>query len=89
MGEPSPTLAELDIGDSKELPKMLRRLTGYTRPMNYYGVPALSLPAGFSQTGLPLGFQLVGRPFAEKLLFQMGAAFQQETNYHLDSPNYL
>ena len=89
VGEPSPTLAELDIGDSKELPKMLRRLTGYTRPMNYYGVPALSLPAGFSQTGLPLGFQLVGRPFAEKLLFQIGAAFQQETNYHLDSPNYL
>jgi aspartyl-tRNA(Asn)/glutamyl-tRNA(Gln) amidotransferase subunit A len=89
VGEPSPTLSELDIGDSKELPSMLRRLTGYTRPVNYYGLPALSVPAGFSKTGLPLGIQLVGRPFAEQLLFQMGAEFQKLTDHHFQSPDYL
>ena len=89
MGEPSPTLEELDIGDAKELPSMLRRLTGYTRPINYYGLPAISLPAGFSKMGFPLGIQLVGRPFAEQLLFQMGAQFQELTDHHFQSPNYL
>jgi aspartyl-tRNA(Asn)/glutamyl-tRNA(Gln) amidotransferase subunit A len=86
VGESSPTLAELDVGDSMELPAMLKRLTGYTRPMNYYGVPALSVPAGFSGDGLPLGFQLVGRPFAEMSLFQMAGAFQRETDHHLKAP---
>jgi aspartyl-tRNA(Asn)/glutamyl-tRNA(Gln) amidotransferase subunit A len=86
VGEPSPTLAELDVGDSDALPAMLMRLTGYTRPLNYYGVPALTVPAGFAANGLPLGFQLVGRPFDEALLFQLAGAFQSVTEHHLKAP---
>ncbi|MDG2285182.1 MAG: amidase [Alphaproteobacteria bacterium] len=86
VGEPSPTLAELDVGDSDALPAMLMRLTGYTRPVNYYGVPALTVPAGFAGNGLPLGFQLVGRPFDEALLFQLAGAYQAVTEHHLKAP---
>lgn len=86
VGEASPTLAELDVGDSEALPAMLMRLTGYTRPLNYYGVPALTVPAGFSESGLPLGFQLVGRPFDETRLFQLAGAFQGVTDYHHKAP---
>jgi aspartyl-tRNA(Asn)/glutamyl-tRNA(Gln) amidotransferase subunit A len=86
VGESSPTLAELDVGDSEDLPAMLMRLTGYTRPLNYYGVPALTVPAGFSENGLPLGFQLVGRPFDEARLFQFAGSFQQATEHHLSAP---
>ena len=86
VGEASPTLAELDVGDSEALPAMLMRLTGYTRPLNYYGVPALTVPAGFSESGLPLGFQLVGRPFDETRLFQLAGAFQGVTDHHHKAP---
>ena len=86
VGEPSPTLAELDVGDSDALPAMLMRLTGYTRPLNYYGVPALTVPAGLAENGLPLGFQLVGRPFDEALLFQLAGGFQRATEHHLKAP---
>ena len=86
VGEPSPTLAELDVGDSEALPAMLMRMTGYTRPMNYYGVPALTVPAGFSANGMPLGFQLVGRPFDEALLFRMAGAYQSVTDHHRRAP---
>ncbi len=83
---PAPTLAELDVGDSDALPAMLQRLTGFTRPMNYLGLPALSLPAGFSAEGLPMGLQLVGRPFAEATLFAAGAAYQRATTWHERAP---
>jgi aspartyl-tRNA(Asn)/glutamyl-tRNA(Gln) amidotransferase subunit A len=86
VGEASPTLAELDVGDSETLPAMLMRMTGFTRPLNYYGVPALTVPAGFSVSGLPLGFQLVGRPFDEARLFQLAGAYQAVTDHHLKAP---
>lgn len=87
VGEASPTLEELDVGDSQALPAMLMRLTGYTRPLNYYGVPALTVPAGFSANGLPLGFQLVGRPFDEAGLFRLAGAFQAVTDHHEKAPH--
>ncbi|MBT5265435.1 MAG: amidase [Rhodospirillaceae bacterium] len=83
---PAPTLAELDIGDSDTLPEMLLRLTGFTRPMNYLGVPSLSMPCGFSGSGLPVAFQLVGRPFAEATLYTLGGAYQHQTDWHTRSP---
>ncbi|MBH67296.1 MAG: Asp-tRNA(Asn)/Glu-tRNA(Gln) amidotransferase GatCAB subunit A [Rhodospirillaceae bacterium] len=86
VGEEAPTLQELDVGDSEALPSMLRRLTGYTRPINYYGLPAISIPAGFSKKVLPIGFQIVGKPFDEALLFRLAGAFQQYTDYHKKSP---
>lgn len=58
----------------------------FTRALNYLGLPALALPAGFSGEGLPLGVQLVGRPFGEAALFAIGEAFQQATDYHRRRP---
>ena len=86
VGEEAPTLSDLDVGDSDQLPQMLKRLTGYTRPINYYGLPSVSVPAGLSQAGLPLGFQIVGKPFDEALLFRLAGSFQQTTDYHKQSP---
>ncbi len=79
---PAPTIEESDVGDSQALPALLLRLTGLTRPMNYLGLPSLSVPAGFSADGLPVAFQLVGRPFQEASLFQLGDAYQQTTDWH-------
>ena len=82
----APGIAETDIGASDKLPAMLMRLTGFTRPMSYLGVPALSVPAGFDDAGLPVAFQLVGRPFAEATLFAVAAAYQGATDWHTRLP---
>jgi aspartyl-tRNA(Asn)/glutamyl-tRNA(Gln) amidotransferase subunit A len=76
---PLPTIRETDAtGDPKSIELMLR-MARNTRPFNYLGLPALSIPCGFTGNGLPAGFQLVGRPFAEAMLFRVGRAYERET----------
>lgn len=58
----------------------------YTATVNLAGSPALALPAGFSAEGLPVGMQLIGKKFRESELFQIGYAYQQETDWHKQSP---
>jgi aspartyl-tRNA(Asn)/glutamyl-tRNA(Gln) amidotransferase subunit A len=57
-------------------------LAAFTRPVNYLGACALSLPCGLSTGGLPIGAQLVGAPFQEAALFEIGRAFQRATDWH-------
>ncbi len=81
-----PTLAETEPGGTGEVMSMLARITRNTRPINFLGLPALAVPAGFSESALPVSFQLVGRPFAEDLLFKVGDAYQRETTWHTQVP---
>ena len=48
-----------------------------TAPFNASGLPALSLPCGFTRAGLPIGLQLVGRPFDESTVLRAGHAYEQ------------
>src|SRR5688572_849976 len=50
-------------------------------PFNVTGGPALSVPAGFSKSGLPLGIQLVGKPWSEALLYRVAHAYEQATEW--------
>jgi aspartyl-tRNA(Asn)/glutamyl-tRNA(Gln) amidotransferase subunit A len=47
-----------------------------TSPSNATGLPAMSIPCGFSAAGLPIGLQLIGRPFEEALLFQVAHGYE-------------
>jgi aspartyl-tRNA(Asn)/glutamyl-tRNA(Gln) amidotransferase subunit A len=58
----------------------------YTRAINYLGLPAASVPAGFTGSGLPVGLQLVGRHFDEVGILRAAHAFQQATDWHLRAP---
>jgi len=51
------------------------------------GVPALSVPVGFSKAGLPLSMQVIGRPFGEPTILQVGHVYQKQTNWHEARPN--
>jgi aspartyl-tRNA(Asn)/glutamyl-tRNA(Gln) amidotransferase subunit A len=82
----APTIAESDVGNSPDAEAMIQRLTRFTRPVNYLGLPSLSIPAGFTGTGLPVGMQLIGRPFDEATLLRAGAAFQRATDFHARCP---
>jgi aspartyl-tRNA(Asn)/glutamyl-tRNA(Gln) amidotransferase subunit A len=78
----APTIAESDVGNSPDAEAVIQRLTRFTRPVNYLGLPSLAIPAGFTRDGLPVGMQLIGRPFDEATLLRIGAAFQRATDFH-------
>jgi aspartyl-tRNA(Asn)/glutamyl-tRNA(Gln) amidotransferase subunit A len=73
-----PTIAESDIAANPGFSEFLLAFGHCTRPFNYLGLPAISIPAGVTPNGLPCGFQLVGRPFDEATLFAAGYAYERE-----------
>ncbi len=82
----TPTIAETTEGDAAAVMQVISRVTHATRGVNYLGLPAISIPAGLSTTGLPLAFQLIGRPFDEALVLKTADAFQRETDWHRRRP---
>ncbi|MEP6935793.1 MAG: amidase, partial [Nitrospirota bacterium] len=58
----------------------------FTISANLAGVPAMSLPCGFSRDGLPIGLQLIGRPFEEETLLRAAHAYEQSTQWRAKKP---
>jgi aspartyl-tRNA(Asn)/glutamyl-tRNA(Gln) amidotransferase subunit A len=58
-----------------------------TITINLAGIPAISLPCGFSSAGLPIGLQIIGKPFAEETILRVAHAFEQQTAYHRRKPS--
>lgn len=63
-----------------------RRLTRFTAPFNLTGLPALSLPCGFSHEGLPIGLQIVAPRWGEARALRAAYAYEQATEWHLHRP---
>lgn len=64
----------------------LGTLIPYTCPFNLTGHPAVSVPCGFTASGLPVGLQLVGAPFHDAALLEVAAAYEQATTWHTYEP---
>ncbi len=64
-----------------------RRLTRFTSPFNLTGLPAISVPCGFSHAGLPLGMQLVARAWDEAALISAAYAYEQENSGGTRTPD--
>ncbi|MEO8356193.1 MAG: amidase [Chloroflexota bacterium] len=58
------------------------RLTRFTAPFNLTGLPALSIPCGFTKSGLPIGLQIISRAWADAKVLNAGHAFEQVTEWH-------
>ena len=58
----------------------------FTGPFNLAGTPALSVPCGFSSSGMPMGLQIVGRPFAEETVLKVAYAYEQNTDWRSRRP---
>jgi aspartyl-tRNA(Asn)/glutamyl-tRNA(Gln) amidotransferase subunit A len=69
------------VRGSADAVERARLLTRFTAPFNLSGLPALSLPCGFTKEGLPIGLQLVAQPWAEGQLLRAGWAFE---NYRIE-----
>jgi aspartyl-tRNA(Asn)/glutamyl-tRNA(Gln) amidotransferase subunit A len=57
-----------------------------TGPFNVFGLPAISVPCGFTSSGLPIGLQIVGAPFAESTVLEMAHAYERATDWQTRRP---
>ena len=58
----------------------------YTIPANLVGIPGISIPCGFTTTGLPIGMQIMGKHFEEEKILKIAKLFENETDFHLKRP---
>ncbi|MGC1435848.1 MAG: amidase [Terriglobales bacterium] len=87
---PVPTAA---INELKQDPELLRPhellLLRNTRPVNVWGLPAISVPCGFTTAGLPIGLQIIGPQWREDRVLQLAYAYEQATDWHKRSPGLI
>jgi aspartyl-tRNA(Asn)/glutamyl-tRNA(Gln) amidotransferase subunit A len=76
MPMPAPAIAELKANPDALRPAELRLLRN-TRPFNVWGLPAISVPCGFTQSGLPIGLQIAGPHWREDLVLRLAHAYEQ------------
>ena len=78
----TPGVSEVDPASARFNARVLYALSRFTRFVNYLGLPALAVPAGFDRDGMPVGLQLIGRPGGEAVLLQIAVRLQEHTDWH-------
>jgi len=81
----SPTAA-FKIGEKIKDPLKMYLSDIYTISANLAGIPAISIPCGFTKKGLPVGLQILAKPFNEEMLFRVAYAYEQSTEWHKMKP---
>jgi aspartyl-tRNA(Asn)/glutamyl-tRNA(Gln) amidotransferase subunit A len=81
MPIPPPVIADLKRNPENLRPAELKLLRN-TRPINVWGLPAISVPCGFTAAGLPVGLQIVGRHWEESTILALAHAYEQATAWH-------
>jgi aspartyl-tRNA(Asn)/glutamyl-tRNA(Gln) amidotransferase subunit A len=61
-------------------------VTSNTQPFDVYGLPAISIPCGFSKSGLPIGLMIAGPRFSEGKVFALAQAYEKATDWHKRKP---
>ena len=84
--EPAPPLEAAKAGSVDDVVARMGRFSRLTRPFNTLGLPALTVPCGFSSDGRPIALQIIGRAFDEATIMLMGHAYQQATTWHVEGP---
>jgi aspartyl-tRNA(Asn)/glutamyl-tRNA(Gln) amidotransferase subunit A len=85
---PAPAIDELKQNPDLLRPRELLLLRN-TRPMNVWGLPAISIPCGFTNAGLPIGLQIIGSHWREGIVLQLAHAYEQATAWHKHSPSLV
>ncbi len=74
------------LGEKSEDPLQMYLSDIFTISVNLAGLPAISLPCGFSKAGLPIGLQLIGRAFEEETVLRAAHAYEQSAQWHQKRP---
>jgi len=81
----TPTLVQLPVSietATQSPTEATRTLIRNTAPFNFYGIPTISLPCGFSREGWPIGLQIAGRALGELDVIALAHAYEQTTPWH-------
>lgn len=81
----SPTAA-FKLEEKLENPLSMYLSDIYTISANLAGIPAMSIPCGFTQENLPIGLQILAKPFDEESIFRLAYTYEQNNNWHLIKP---
>lgn len=81
-----PVIGELYVqsGDFRE--HVIDAFLRFNIPFNLTGLPAISVPCGFSRSSLPIGMQIAGRPFEEETILRVAHAFEAHTDWNRQRP---
>ncbi len=82
---PTSPVVAFPLGDKTADPVQMYLIDVCTLPINIAGLPAMSIPCGFSE-GLPVGMQVIGPHLSEELLLNIGYAYEQATEWHKARP---
>ncbi len=83
---PTSPSAAFRIGEKATDPLQMYLSDIFTISINLAGVPAMSIPCGFTNANLPVGLQIIGRHFDEEAIFKVAYAYEQSTDWHLRRP---
>ncbi len=81
----SPTAA-FRIGEKTQDPLQMYLSDIFTISVNLAGIPAISIPCGFTKNGLPIGLQILGRQFDEETIIRAAYSYEQNTEWHKIKP---
>ena len=82
----SPTAA-FKSGEKTEDPLQMYLSDIFTISVNLAGIPAISIPCGFTSNNLPIGLQIIGKHFDEESILKAAYAYEQSTDWHKRKPN--
>ncbi len=83
---PTAPTAAFRIGEKSDNPLEMYLSDIYTISVNLAGIPAISIPCGFTREGLPIGLQIMAKPFAEETLMRVAYTFEQTAQFHKQKP---
>lgn len=83
---PTAPTSAFKIGEKTNDPLKMYLSDIYTISANLAGIPAISLPCGFTKNGLPVGLQILAKPFNEEMIFKVAYAYEQNTAWHKMKP---
>ena len=77
-----------ELGEAQAAPvETTVRLIRNPSPFNFYGIPTISIPCGFSRDGLPIGLQISGPPLGELDTLALAHAYEQATPWNERTPD--
>ena len=86
MVTPTAPTPAFKIGEKVDDPLQMYLSDVLTIPVNLAGIAGISIPCGFSRSGLPVGLQIIAGPFAEGNMLHAAYAYEQHTEWHLRKP---
>jgi aspartyl-tRNA(Asn)/glutamyl-tRNA(Gln) amidotransferase subunit A len=83
---PAPRTHEKFVEINSHREPVRSALIRLNRPQNVTGLPAITVPCGFTRTGLPIGIQIIGRAFDETTVLRLAHAYEEATQWHYLRP---